>query len=69
MIGCHPELLSFDPASLAYIQQNIICTEVVTQDLALSLYYQGAALLGTAADIPTVAQCSGTGSSSRRRSA
>jgi hypothetical protein len=43
LISNHPEIGSFDPASLAYVQQNIICTDPGVFDLAVSLYRQGAA--------------------------
>jgi hypothetical protein len=43
LISNHPEIGSFDPATLAYVQQNIICADPGVFDLAVSLVRQGAA--------------------------
>jgi hypothetical protein len=43
LISNHPEIGSFDAASLAYVQQNIICQDPAVFDLAVSLVRQGPA--------------------------
>jgi len=43
LICHHPEILSFDPDTLSYVQQNIICADANTLALAVSLYQQGPA--------------------------
>jgi hypothetical protein len=43
LISNHPEIGTFDTTSLSYIQQNIICTDANTFNLAGSLFQQGPA--------------------------
>ncbi|MHB1123949.1 MAG: twin-arginine translocation signal domain-containing protein [Ramlibacter sp.] len=43
MVCHHPEICTFDAATLAYIQQNIVCHSSAILDLAVSLYHQGPA--------------------------
>ena len=43
MVCHHPEICTFDAATLAYIQQNIVCRSSAILDLAVSLYQQGPA--------------------------
>jgi hypothetical protein len=43
LVSNHPEIGSFDAASLAYIQQNIICQDPAVFNLAVSLVRQGPA--------------------------
>lgn len=39
----HPEVGSFDPVALSYIQSEIVCTDQLVYDLAVSIFQQGAA--------------------------
>lgn len=43
LISNHPEIGSFDPESLNYIHQNLICSDPNTYNLAVSLFRQGPA--------------------------
>ena len=43
LISHHPEIGSFDAATLSYVQQNIICADPGVFDLAVSLVRQGEA--------------------------
>lgn len=43
LIMGYPEIANYDATTLAYIQQNIVCVDINTYNLALSVFQQGAA--------------------------